>query len=251
MCFELYTRFTILRKHIHYRPSTMFRRVKVSTLCFSFGLSVLLILIVHYTNNTNQPLNNKFIIENKQFQVGIPTNYDGSPDIKKLLEQIRKQIKLELLNYNFTQSGVSNLNDLLFETGGMPIRSVVISTWRSGSTFLGQILNAMTANYYHYEPFFEHKFSIRGPPFGDKALKMVTNLLKCKYVDMEDYFQYRRSNPDQFTHNTRLWNICKHKIELCLDPDIMSQICKLYPFQSMKLVRYRLRLAKELLDDKE
>lgn len=35
-----------------------------------------------------------------------------------------------------------SLNDLTLETGGQPIRSIIISTWRSGSTFLGDILNA-------------------------------------------------------------------------------------------------------------
>lgn len=42
-----------------------------------------------------------------------------------------------------------SLDDLTLETGGQPIRSIIISTWRSGSTFLGDILNAMPGNFYH------------------------------------------------------------------------------------------------------
>ncbi|KAJ0181057.1 hypothetical protein K1T71_003142 [Dendrolimus kikuchii] len=230
----------------------MLRRIEISTLCFAFSFSVLLIILIRYTDNVNYlPFigRNVNLIEEIQLQESILTNYDGSPNIEKLLERTRREIKSELRNYNFTSSGVNRLEDLLLESGGQPKRSVIISSWRSGSTFLGQILNVMPANYYHYEPFFEHKLQISGPPLADKASKMVNNLLKCNYVDMEDYFEYRKRDLDQFTHNTRLWNICKHKLELCYDADIMNKICKLFPFQSMKLVRYRLRLVQNILED--
>ena len=36
--------------------------------------------------------------------------------------------------------------------GGTPARAIIISTWRSGSTFMGDLLKSHPAAYYHYEP---------------------------------------------------------------------------------------------------
>ncbi|XP_039765795.1 carbohydrate sulfotransferase 4-like isoform X2 [Pararge aegeria] len=148
----------------------MLRRVNFYSICIAFGLSVLLILAgSRYTDNTNyRPSESRRNIRNflkpiedvdESSLQPIPTNADdGTPDVDKILDRTRLKIKHELWNYNFTQSGVQNLDGLLMESGGQPFRSLIISTWR---------------------------------------------------------------------------------------------FCKLFPFQSMKVVRVRLRLVKQLLQDKE
>lgn len=242
----------------------MLRRINFYSICFAFGLSVLLILAgSRYTDNTNyrpsiesrRNIRNYLKLEDGEDLVmqTIPTNpYDGSPNIEKLLEKTRSRIKYDLWNYNFTYSGVHSLDDLLLEVGGRPLRSLIISTWRSGTTFLGEVLNAMPGNFYHYEPLLKYEIiQIRGPPHADKALNTIINMLKCKYGDMEDYFEYGKSHLHQFSHNTRLWDHCKYKKDLCFDADFTEKFCKLFPFQSMKVVRIRLRLIKELLEDNE
>jgi len=39
------------------------------------------------------------------------------------------------------------------EHGGQPIRSAILTSWRSGSTFLGAALSSPPGGFYHYEPF--------------------------------------------------------------------------------------------------
>lgn len=182
-----------------------------------------------------------------------PTSPDGgSPDTDKILEKTRENIRLALGNYNFSYSGVRRLEDLTLETGGQPLRSVIISTWRSGTTFLGDILNAMPGNFYHYEPLLRYDIiQIRGLPHSKSALDTIKNMLKCNFDNMEDYYNYGRDHMHQFTHNMRLWDHCKYKKELCFDSDFTSRLCKLFPFQSMKVVRIRLKLVQELLEDNE
>lgn len=189
----------------------------------------------------------------KEEQQVMPTiSTSGLPDIDKILEKTKETIKLGLENYNFTYSGVRQLEDLTMETGGQPLRSVIISTWRSGTTFLGDILNAMPGNFYHYEPLLRYDIiQIRGPPHSMSALSTIKNMLKCNFDNMEDYFNYGKEHLNQFTHNIRLWDHCKHKKELCFDSDFTSRLCKLFPFQSMKVVRIRLKLIRDLLEDKE
>ncbi|XP_026484594.2 carbohydrate sulfotransferase 4-like [Vanessa tameamea] len=242
----------------------MLRRVNFYSICIAFGLSVLLILAgSRYTDNTNyrpasesrRNIKNFLKIEDvdENLLQPIPTNpYDGSPDIEKILDKTRLKIKHELWAYNFSISGVQRLEDLVIESGGRPLISLIISTWRSGTTFLGEVLNAVPGNFYHYEPFLNYGIiQIRGTPESDKALKTIKKMFQCNYDDMEDYFDYGKNHWHQFSHNTRLWDHCKYKKELCIDADFTSRVCRLFPFQSMKVVRVRLRLIKQLLQDKE
>lgn len=241
----------------------MLRRVNFYSICFAFGLSVLLILAgSRYTDNTvyrpssesRRNIKNFLKIEDgEDHLLPMPTNqYDGLADTERLLENTRNKIKTDLMNYNFTYSGVQKIEDLLMEHNGQPLRSLIISTWRSGTTFLGEVLNAMPGNFYHYEPLLNYEIiQIRGPPHAAKALSTIKNMLKCNYDDMEDYFKFGKGHVFQFSHNTRLWGHCKHKRELCLDSEFTGKFCKLFPFQSMKVVRLRLRLIEEILEDKE
>ncbi|XP_028035852.1 carbohydrate sulfotransferase 4-like isoform X1 [Bombyx mandarina] len=242
----------------------MFRRVNFYSICFAFGLSVLLILAgSRYTDNTNyrpmsesrRNIKNFFKVDDGEDTESqpVPTNsYDGTPNIEKILEKTRAKIQFELWNYNFTYSGVKKLDDLIIETGGRPLRSIIISSWRSGSTFLGEVINAIPGTYYHYEPFLNYGIiQIRGSPLAETVLNSIKDMLKCNFEEMDDFLDYGRGHNHQFSHNTRLWDHCKYKKELCFDSDFMSKFCKLFPFQSMKVVRLRLRLVQELLEDKE
>lgn len=130
--------------------------------------------------------------------------------------------------------------------------SVILSTWRSGSTFLGDIINSMPANYYHYEPLLNYEIvQIRGPPQSDQAIDTLRKLLKCNYTALTDYLEYGQSHNYLFTHNFRLWHSCQLHPQFCYDPQFLNSFCRLFPFQSMKVVRVRLALAESLLNDND
>ena len=78
-----------------------------------------------------------------------------------------------------------SLEDLVPDMNGTPVRSLIITTWRSGSTFLGDILNNHPGNYYHYEPLLDYgEIQIRGEPLATGAIKNLRKLLNCNYTDM-------------------------------------------------------------------
>lgn len=130
----------------------------------------------------------------------------------------------------------------------LPIRSLVIATWRSGSTFLGDILNSMAGNYYHYEPLL-HKgiVQIRSnqSELAAEAIQHVGKLLRCNYTDMNSYMKHARHS-ELFSQNTQLWTHCH---PFCFDPMFVQRFCALFPMQSMKLVRLRLSLLEPILAD--
>lgn len=180
--------------------------------------------------------------------------YNSSVTVKDILELQRKLILQEMDNYEY-QNGrfgvdAEKLADLVPETGGTPVRSIIITTWRSGSTFLGDILNAMPANYYHYEPLLDFGIvQIRDRDSGKKAIKVLKDLLSCNYNELDNYLNFGREHDYLFSHNHRLWKQCKMSPHNCFRPEFLNKFCKLFPMQSMKVVRIRLALAEELLMD--
>ncbi|XP_046746144.1 carbohydrate sulfotransferase 5-like [Diprion similis] len=180
--------------------------------------------------------------------------------VSELIDQIiskqRRLISEETKDYSFPNGryniSASKLEDLVIEKNGRPIRSVIVATWRSGSTFLGEILNAHPANYYHCEPLIAFDIArIRGPPLAKKALKWVKDLLNCEYQDLGEYLSYAKKDLWAFAFNPYLWKQCEAHQDICFYREFHSSLCKLFPFQSMKLVRLRLQIAQELLADEK
>lgn len=169
----------------------------------------------------------------------------------------------------------SKLEDLVMEKDGRPVRSIILTSWRSGSTFLGDVVNAHPANFYHYEPLLDYGIvQIRESPLADESLTRIISLLNCEYKELgnftsfefaiipfndqsctvvitDRYLNYGKTHPWVFNHNTHLWRQCQAHKRICWDPRFVAKFCRLFPFQSMKLVRLRLRAAEKLLAEEE
>ncbi|XP_025154220.1 uncharacterized protein LOC105181770 isoform X7 [Harpegnathos saltator] len=177
-------------------------------------------------------------------------------EIQDVIDQQRRAIKRDMENYEYPNGkygiNVSKLEDLVMEQGGRPMRSIILTSWRSGSTFLGDVVNAHPANFYHYEPLLDYGIvQIRGPPLADESLTKIISLLKCEFKELDRYLNYGKTHPWVFNHNTHLWRQCQAHKRICWDPRFVSRFCRLFPFQSMKLVRLRLRAAEKLLAEEE
>lgn len=175
-------------------------------------------------------------------------------DIINTLEDQRDDITDEIFDLGLDEilfnSSVRDLTRLIPENGGQPLRSIIVTSWRSGSTFIGEVLNALPGNYYHYEPLLDYDIvQIRGPPLADEVFSRLKSLLSCHYFGLDRYLEYGQNHTWLFTHNDRLWEKCEEKPHLCWLPEFLSPFCKLFPFQSMKVVRVRLALFEQLLKD--
>ncbi|XP_019876489.1 carbohydrate sulfotransferase 5 [Aethina tumida] len=222
----------------------MMRRNEFFSLVVVAILFILLLAFSQRDSNYHRPM------QYRQVVLDEPKQEDNSTTLNEIIEQQRYEIRHELIDYKF-KSG-TNLRNYTLETNGDPIRNIIITTWRSGSTFLGDVMNAVPGNYYHYEPLLHYGIvQIRGAPQSDSALKTLKNLLNCNYTTLSRYLNYGRSHPYLFTHNTRLWNLCEMYPRYCWNAGFLNQVCKLFPFQSMKTVRLRLWLAEDLLNDKK
>lgn len=184
----------------------------------------------------------------QQQQAAQPVRIGPLKRIAEVLAEERQLLDAELTGYPFPDK--KSLADYTLETGGQPIHSVVITTWRSGSTFLGDILNTLPGNYYHYEPLLDFDIvQVREEPLATKAIRNLKHLLRCEYAPMDEYLAFGEEHTYLFKHNTRLWRVCVDHPHLCWRPRFLTSFCKLFPWQSMKVVRLRLAIAARLLED--
>ncbi|XP_042223384.1 carbohydrate sulfotransferase 4-like isoform X2 [Homarus americanus] len=179
-----------------------------------------------------------------------PATREGK--IQAILSKQREQLAKSMIDYKFhPEIKAKSMDDLVMEKGGNPVRSLVITTWRSGSTFIGEVLQTHPATYYHYEPLLDFGITqVRYGKVAELAVHNLRNLLTCNYTDMENYLNYGPEHPYLFMHNKPLWNYCASFPNLCWKPDFLTPFCRLFPFQSLKTVRLRLNLTKEFLEDK-
>lgn len=190
--------------------------------------------------------------------ISIPEVWGGRKSSKQLIEHAvkdeRELLAKEMEGYR-SPSGAS-LSSLMSEKGGQPLRAMVVTTWRSGSTFLGDIMNAHPATFYHYEPLLHYDIKqARSGALAADAVRTLTDLMHCNYSSIDSYLKYGKSHPWLFKHNERLWKNCveggrdKYRSSYCWKPEFLNRYCPLFPFQSIKTVRLRLNLTKTLVED--
>ncbi|XP_057341548.1 carbohydrate sulfotransferase 4-like isoform X1 [Microplitis mediator] len=174
--------------------------------------------------------------------------------IQNILDQLRRNIKHEMENYEFPNGkfsrNISNLDDLLMEKGGRPMRSILVADWRTGSSFTGNIINSHPANFYLYEPLRDFgSFHIRDPLLVDAAIKNIYKFFNCEFDKLQYFIDFNKHRRWIYKHNQDLEPHCVKQRDLCSDPIFLTAVCRLYPFQSMKFVRLSLESAQLLLED--
>ena len=174
--------------------------------------------------------------------------YNSETLTEDIIEREKSYLEKSLKNYKYAKD--TTLSNYTPVTLGIPLRSLIVASWRTGSTFVGEIINSVPGNYYHYEPLLQYGIvQFREISDSYDALRMLKKLFLCDYSGLSDYLAYGREHPYLFKHNFRLWNCCGASANLKWNDTFLSTFCKLFPFQSMKTVRIRLGVVEELFKD--
>ena len=160
---------------------------------------------------------------------------------------------------------------------------MVVTSWRSGSTLIGELLNSYPKSYYSYEPL-DH-LRIRRAYAADKdaqsADKVVKGLLTCNYTPVFEecnYFFLKKTlfqifkflsyfvvksagksyttaaGGELITRNAYLKGYCRTKAKrlgLCSTTSFLNRMCNESKFRIMKTVRLGLNVAQKRYEDKE
>ncbi|XP_068243969.1 carbohydrate sulfotransferase 5-like [Palaemon carinicauda] len=149
---------------------------------------------------------------------------------------------------NGSQPGLGNILE-----GRQVRRAVIATTWRSGSTFLGDLLNSYPGAFYHFEPF--HYIIVQDSvprQMEAMATGLLSTLLTCKYDDRtQPYLHHITSGRNHFLlgKNFRMAKLCSNGRAFCLESNIVATACAMHPFNFAKTVRLRLSALKPLLQD--
>ncbi|XP_037529574.1 carbohydrate sulfotransferase 6-like [Rhipicephalus sanguineus] len=129
-------------------------------------------------------------------------------------------------------------------------RILEVAYFRSGSSFLGQLLSANPRTFYHFEPL--RTLPVGPRLYGREALRgldYITDFFGCDFAKHLDHLRLGIKYPHPFRQNTYLWSVCKGIKRVCLDPEFLNAVCKAAPMQVMKVVRIGMDTVRRYLLD--
>ena len=138
---------------------------------------------------------------------------------------------------------------------------LIVSSYRSGSSFLGDLLNHYRGTFYSFEPLHYNENKIRKSKLSDaeknkEYIDMIVQVFKCK--PETGYFQHAHEKRYIFQHNFRFWNVCeniakrtstKKDVRPCYSPDIYFKMCQMLPIRLIKTVRLPVNETRKLFLD--
>ena len=131
---------------------------------------------------------------------------------------------------------------------------VIVTTWRSGSTFLGDLLNHYKGVFYYFEPL--HYYAQEKDKVLQTRTDFLSSLLKCQFNKENLGFLHHAQKPaNKFlfkNHNFRMWNSCQNVLPndmMCYLPEYLNKACPLYPIKLIKTVRLQLEETEQLIKD--
>ena len=145
-----------------------------------------------------------------------------------------------------------SLGDTILTQESDQVRNILIATsYRSGSTFLGELLNQFPGTFYYFEPL--HYYS-------QKMIKeeFLETLFRCQFgASNHGFLEHVRDKKNSFLlshHNKRLWDSCKmfpvhDRLEACFSEDYLNRVCPRFPLRLIKTVRLRVQKTKMLLEN--
>ncbi|XP_071538184.1 carbohydrate sulfotransferase 5-like [Panulirus ornatus] len=179
-------------------------------------------------------------------------------EVSRGLQDVRRRVLRDFLGkdlppwldpkVNSSQAGVGTLLE------EWQIRRVLVATtWRSGSTFLGDLLNTWPGSFYHFEPFHYLTENEAVPrKLEPLATGMLKSLLTCRYdTRTRPYLEHITSARYRFLleKNVRLATLCRRGRGICQSPGVLATACALHPLNLAKTVRLRLAALSNLLQD--
>lgn len=134
------------------------------------------------------------------------------------------------------------------------VRVLVATYFRSGSTFLGDVLQQNWKTFYHFEPLHYMSDGLRVKANQtEEAISLLEDIFRCNY-STQLAAKYLKWGSDQkhaflFKRNRFLWVACRMQPKNCFRPDFNKYICERAPIQVMKVNRLHLRDVKKLVED--
>ena len=105
---------------------------------------------------------------------------DATTTIDVIIEKERNHLEGEFVGFETLQG--DPIGSQMMEQEGAPVRAMLTTSWRSGSTFIGDIIKAHPGTFYHYEPLaYNGTVQYRSGRQAQYAIYNLKNLMHCNY----------------------------------------------------------------------
>ncbi|XP_042891250.1 carbohydrate sulfotransferase 5-like [Penaeus japonicus] len=178
-----------------------------------------------------------------------PVSYEGAEEEQQRERQVAEMTRVDASDPFKIHLGGGG-------RGGFPRppKAVVLWTgWRSGSTFVGQLLaRATNATFYSYEPLHKYKVHVLHRDRNDTraAVKLLRDVLRCRLLRHQDQVSYMAHQKWYLRENTFLNKYCKPS-RACSSTAIVGKVCRMASLHVAKVLRLSLRWARPLLEDED
>ncbi|CAF1396176.1 unnamed protein product, partial [Didymodactylos carnosus] len=126
---------------------------------------------------------------------------------------------------------------------------LLVTYFRGGSTFLGDLLQQNWNSFYHFEPLHYMTVGIRiENERTEEAFRLIKHLFKCDFINVPNYIKWVSIDVHQhlFEFNKFLQNTCYFRPASCFDSLFIEQVCLRSPIQIMKVARLSMRHIEKL-----
>lgn len=131
-------------------------------------------------------------------------------------------------------------------------RIFVITYFRAGSSFFGDILQQNWKTFYHFEPLHSMTYNKRiNDTKIPEVFSLFNNIFRCNFTEAKDYMDWVKKPRNQFlfAHNLFLWVTCHSNPRTCFNPGFVNAACVRAPIHVMKVTRLHMRHVRSYLED--
>ena len=178
-------------------------------------------------------------------------NSNNTNNERKVKKEIFKQIIAGIINednatINLNDGNIIHLGDNIPESEALNI--LIATRGRSGSSFLGDLLNSYPGTFYTFEPLWtkeeDKRIFKKNTLERNKAVEVIQRPFKCKPPE---------NDTNGFCmHNFRFWDILKDttwKGRFKLYQKLFSSSCAMFPIRLVKTIRFAFEDTEQLLLD--
>ncbi|GIY68668.1 hypothetical protein CDAR_559961 [Caerostris darwini] len=131
-------------------------------------------------------------------------------------------------------------------------RIIILTYFRAGSSFFGDILQQNWKTFYHFEPL--HFMTYDKRIDDDKlpeVFSLFNNIMGCNFTESREYMQWVQKPRNQFlfAHNLFLWVTCHSNPKVCFSPAFVNAVCTRAPIHVMKTTRLHMRQLRSYMQD--
>ncbi|KAG8199683.1 hypothetical protein JTE90_022133 [Oedothorax gibbosus] len=142
---------------------------------------------------------------------------------------------------------LSNTKNRGNETLG-PLHVLLVSYARTGSSFVGDLLQSVPDTFYHFEPLHFISNPVLNSSFDD-ARVLLNKVFNCNVSSIKGYLPWIQLHKEymKLKRSLNYWKECsKKKKNLCFNASFVDSTCRKHKTVIVKTIRLKLREASEL-----